>query len=450
METTTNTESNSVASSDSIVSTGSPPDNEASGVSPDVQFPHADTESHPSRYAESSPADSEPNIMLAPTTKPSPDRDRTLIEEGSKSTPETAHSHSKSEVDLEDGQILFKENQDETSVLSEDGGGGANISRKKLLICFGMALLICFVAGFLGDYLSRKKRNETFNAFVKTTNSPTWSTAPAFRPTGSPALTLSRQPSPGPTISASPSKTPTAAPTPSPSAAPTTSPSAAPTQYYVALIQDFLFGSYGVDVFSGSEVANTNDLAIEWLGLEATESRAVELNGKLVQRFALVAVDLSLQGAKTAGDAPRNAQLGVDECDWKGIRCDSENLVEEISWDYQPKGKNGSGTISPGLRLLVGTLKVLDLSNNGLVGSIPEELYALTNLEKLFLFKNQLEGTISTKISDFDSITHFHLSHNKLLGKIPNQVKSDSDGIRPLGTFSSATVMLVYACFCKT
>ncbi|OEU20277.1 L domain-like protein, partial [Fragilariopsis cylindrus CCMP1102] len=78
----------------------------------------------------------------------------------------------------------------------------------------------------------------------------------------------------------------------------------------------------------------------------------------------------------------------------------------------------------------------LDLSNNNLVGTIPEELYKLTNIQKVYLFKNNLTGTISSQIGNLDSITHFHLSHNNLIGNIPNELKSDNNGIRPLEYFN--------------
>ena len=174
-------------------------------------------------------------------------------------------------------------------------------------------------------------------------------------------------------------------------------------------------------------------MAIEWLAAEATTA-SFEADGKLVQRFALVSADLAQQGA-TSFEQSKNAQRGVNECNWTGIACDSDGWVEEVVWYHQPEGQSGSGTISSDLRLLVGSLKVLDLSNNGLVGKIPEELYELTNLVRLFLFKNELEGTISTSIGNLNAITHFHLSHNNLMGQIPVELKSGAS-IRPLGKYS--------------
>ena len=384
-----------------------------------------------------SPYSAKPNITLTPATTGSTGRRRTLFKEVEKSAPETVRG-SEDETDVEDGKRT-PSGGSSAEKDSEDDSVDGSIRRAKILIYFAVALLIFFTVLFLGIFFSRKKRNDSgfdFDALDNFKREAYPTVSPTESPTARPTKT--RYPTSRPTISSAPTFTPL--PTASPSAAPTitpqptASPSPAPTQEYVALIEEFLSGDYGVDVSSGSEIATTNALAIEWLAMEAGQLKSVELNGNLVQRFALVAADLSLQGAKSAMDAPKNAQLLINECDWFGITCNDGGWVTGIKWDYQPKGTNGSGTISPELRLLVGELTVLDLSNNDLVGTIPEEIYKLTKLERLFLFKNNLEGTISSQIKDFDSITHFHLSHNNLVGSIPDEVKSDGDGIRPLST----------------
>eukprot|EP00536_Pseudo-nitzschia_multiseries_P004287 jgi/Psemu1/187725/e_gw1.70.25.1 len=144
-------------------------------------------------------------------------------------------------------------------------------------------------------------------------------------------------------------------------------------------------------------------------------------------------MDFSLQDAKHLETLPLFAKKGVDECDWEGVHCE-DGVVTDVRWAYT-EGVSG-GTIAPVVRLLVPALANLDLSNNGLVGTIPEELYDATNLKRVHLFKNNLEGTISKKIGQLDSITHFHVSHNQLRGTIPEEVKSDGNGIRPLQYFN--------------
>ncbi len=433
-----------------------------------------------------SPSDAKLIMMLAPTTKRSTDRERTLIEDAAEPTFDNSDN---GKGDIEGGSI--------SEASKKDGVGGLSMQRKKLIfIVLGVVLLICIIGGSLGANALRNQQNNANSALLagrrfpvplpdqemdpkppvdqnRITNSPTLkptisnaiaptsrpmvppaptnnpTASPTVKPTASPTVkptsspTIENQPTATPTVSPAPTKSPTSSPSSNPTMGPTISPeptgipSASPTTDYVALIQNFLYGTYGVDVFSWSKPSQKNMLAIEWLALEAKESNTVELNGKFLQRFVLLTQDLSVQGAKDAGDLPRNAQKGVDECDWHGIVCDSDNWVTEILWSYQEAKK---GSISPELRHLVGSLKVLDLSNNEMKEEIPEELYQLTNLEKLILFNNELKGTISPKIGDLDSITHFHLSHNKLKGPFPVEIKSDN-GIRPLGTYNMAKAL---------
>merc|ERR1712238_420663 len=99
-------------------------------------------------------------------------------------------------------------------------------------------------------------------------------------------------------------------------------------------------------------------------------------------------------------------------------------------------GGGGRGHLSSTIRLLRSSLTLLDVSHNHLGGTIPEELYALTQLQKLFVYQNHLEGTLSTLIGDLDAITHLYLSHNNFGGTIPLELKSDQQGIRPLEYFN--------------
>ena len=404
-------------------------------------------------------------MLLAPTTRTSsPTRGRTLLtdeKEGGKPIGR------KSNDDLEEGREAFPDKVSSTPIGmsvsavpvededKDESSTTGKVKRRKLLWCvFGFALFLGTGAGLLGYFYFLKSGDESEKLtkefisparFTKPptdsptlsptqadlpSNSPTLSAEPTqtFLPSGSPSTPLPSGSPSTPLPSQPPSESPTSSPEPTPS------PSAAPTLDFLVVLEGFLFGKYGVNVdrLEDGELTN-NALAIDWLVGENKAEAIDVLDEKLAQRFALVAMDLALQGAKNADDAPRNAQRTVDHCEWKGIKCNDDGFVREVHWDYQQKGRNGSGTIAPEARLLVRSLKVLDLSNNDLVGKIPESLYRLTNLEKLYLFKNQLEGTISSNLGELDSITHFQLSHNKLSGMIPVQAQSGDSGIRPLG-----------------
>ena len=61
----------------------------------------------------------------------------------------------------------------------------------------------------------------------------------------------------------------------------------------------------------------------------------------------------------------------------------------------------------------------IGLHNNNLVGTIPPEIYNLTNLNWLQLSLNQLSGSIPTEIGNLINLTSLNLSNNQLSGSIP-------------------------------
>ncbi|KAG7541000.1 Serine-threonine/tyrosine-protein kinase catalytic domain [Arabidopsis thaliana x Arabidopsis arenosa] len=78
---------------------------------------------------------------------------------------------------------------------------------------------------------------------------------------------------------------------------------------------------------------------------------------------------------------------GNDPCQWFGINC-QEGIITSITFI----SLNMSGTISPRFADLT-SLQVIDLSHNGLTGTIPPELTKL-NLRTLDLSYNRLHGTL--------------------------------------------------------
>ncbi|KAK7268444.1 hypothetical protein RIF29_21142 [Crotalaria pallida] len=66
----------------------------------------------------------------------------------------------------------------------------------------------------------------------------------------------------------------------------------------------------------------------------------------------------------------------------------------------------------------------MDLSENKLVGSIPNGITLLTGLHGMNLSYNQLEGEIPRMIGNMISLESFDVSHNKLSGNIPKSMSS--------------------------
>jgi hypothetical protein len=80
-----------------------------------------------------------------------------------------------------------------------------------------------------------------------------------------------------------------------------------------------------------------------------------------------------------------------------------------------------TGSISPEIVNLT-NLNKLFLSSNQLTGSIPPEIGNLTNLEWLFLYGNQLTGSIPSEIGNLTNLVRLWLSDNQLTGEIPESI----------------------------
>ncbi|XLR49228.1 hypothetical protein S83_033888 [Arachis hypogaea] len=76
------------------------------------------------------------------------------------------------------------------------------------------------------------------------------------------------------------------------------------------------------------------------------------------------------------------------------------------------------GSIPNGITLLNG-LHSLNLSNNHLIGKIPNMIGDMRSLESFDVSSNQLSGTIPRSMSALTSLSQLNLSHNNFSGPIP-------------------------------
>ena len=152
------------------------------------------------------------------------------------------------------------------------------------------------------------------------------------------------------------------------------------------------------------------------------------------------------------------------ECDWFGIDCDGSGNVETI--DLRDNGLAGTppkslfklsylkelylanneidfsfediGTTSrlrvlhlseTNLESLAGVgeakgLTELHATDNELTGTLPDELFGLSNLRELYLNFNRFSGRIPTDIKRMSNLEKLYLFHNRLEGQIPAAIGS--------------------------
>nr|POE61776.1 mdis1-interacting receptor like kinase 2 [Quercus suber] len=140
-----------------------------------------------------------------------------------------------------------------------------------------------------------------------------------------------------------------------------------------------------------------------------------------------------------ATNSSNNQNTSSIPCSWFGISCNQARSV--IGLNLTNSGLKGtlhgfSFSSLPNLAILdlsmnglfgtvpieisnLSKLTLLDLSFNKLLGEIPSQIGLLTNLEDLHLAENQLNGSIPPGTGQLKSLTFLSLYANDLHGRIP-------------------------------
>jgi hypothetical protein len=148
---------------------------------------------------------------------------------------------------------------------------------------------------------------------------------------------------------------------------------------YFEFLVEKLYGSRWVTLESTAPQRK----AIEWLAYE--DPLHLKDFDKIYQRYALATIYFGQGGPLWALTAEDDGWMvntdGMHECKWKGIDCDtSTERVIGLRLGGSP-GILLTGEMVPEVGLL-SDLEHLHVSYNRIKGSIPEELYSLTNLSK--------------------------------------------------------------------
>jgi Leucine-rich repeat (LRR) protein len=107
-------------------------------------------------------------------------------------------------------------------------------------------------------------------------------------------------------------------------------------------------------------------------------------------------------------------------CEWLGITCNAAGSVTEIvmsSRYFYLRGEMSKLNLS-----CFPNLVRLDLSINGLNGSIPVEIGALSKLNYLDLSYNNMTGELPFSLTNLTQLVMFNVSSNQIIGSIPTSL----------------------------
>ncbi|CAB9515448.1 LRR receptor-like serine threonine-protein kinase At4g08850-like [Seminavis robusta] len=155
--------------------------------------------------------------------------------------------------------------------------------------------------------------------------------------------------------------------------------------------------------------------ALLWLA-EADEAQLAPDSPDLIVRYVMAVLYHSTQ--ESQWQKQDNWMTKASVCNWYGIECERIQGNKDIVVHVNLATNGLQGSIPSELKALT-DLVLLDLSGNGLVGSIPEEIGQMTLLHFLRLQDNQLTGELPQSIGDLSSAEEIFLSHNKLKGPLP-------------------------------
>ena len=138
---------------------------------------------------------------------------------------------------------------------------------------------------------------------------------------------------------------------------------------------------------------------------------------RVVQRYIAVVLYLETNGDKWTNRG--GWLLGQHECDWVGLACVELTIA---SAPIINEGGNNGGGLGGALTIDTDLVVEVNLQNNNLQGSMPQEVGFFTSCGIFQIWGNQIGGTIPTTIGNMLPLTTLWLDDNELVGGIPTEV----------------------------
>jgi len=186
--------------------------------------------------------------------------------------------------------------------------------------------------------------------------------------------------------------------TESPTTSSSVAPSFGPLDPLVSELRDFIAPTEAdLELFRNALTPQAQALA--WLHEDPITSTPGRSSRTVLERYVVMVLYFSTSGSRW------NIQFGNT----------SESLC---SWNL--KYNYAGNSVLWGLGCKDGTLTILNLSDNNLVGTIPWELGLLRNLTRIWLHENSLSGFIPSQIGHLTRLESFYAFWNSLSGALPS------------------------------
>ncbi|CAB9525453.1 Leucine Rich Repeat [Seminavis robusta] len=179
--------------------------------------------------------------------------------------------------------------------------------------------------------------------------------------------------------------------------------------------------------------------ALDWLLDDPDLMEYVDLEWRVKQRFALVALFHSTDGFNWT-NSDNWLSYSHHECFWYASGSipfpipgsgDNHFRVEYQNPCHLPSNDAGANDTMDAMDLIEdptqGSYKQLWFHMNGLAGQLPEEIYWLTNLKTMSLFVNMLGGPISSQIGQLQDLEAAIFSFTDVTGTLPTEIGMLSD-----------------------
>jgi Leucine-rich repeat (LRR) protein len=159
--------------------------------------------------------------------------------------------------------------------------------------------------------------------------------------------------------------------------------------------------------------------ALDWL---ANQDAATEIED-VRTRYSLATLYFSTHTNSTWSNTKN--WLSADQvCVWYGVTCNPNKAKVTIVQELNLSANGLMGTLPEELSLLQRDCHVLDLSANAIGGAIPETMgQSLKNLKRLYLGPNVFASTIPETLYELSHLTHLYIDSSQLVGTLSPSIK---------------------------